>query len=81
MAVHRVDSQVMVILNHLKIFKEINPLEAFSKYGIYRLGAIIFILRDEGYSISSRIHNYTKPSGKRGRYAIYRLEEDKCLTQ
>ena len=81
MAVHRVDSQVMVILNHLKIFKEINPLEAFSKYGVYRLGAVIGILRDEGYDISTRLYIYTKPSGSKGRYAIYRLEEDKCLTQ
>jgi hypothetical protein len=75
MAVHRVDSQVTVILNHLNTFKEINPLEAFSKYGVYRLGAVIGILRDEGYNISTRLYNYKKPSGKRGRYAIYRLEE------
>jgi hypothetical protein len=76
MAVHRVDSQVTIILNHLKTFKEINPLEAFSKYGVYRLGAVIFILKDDGYTISTRMHHYTKPSGKRGKYAIYRLEEE-----
>lgn len=75
MAVHRVDSQASVILNHLKEHKEINPLEAFSKYGVYRLGAVIFILKDDGYNISARLHKYTKPSGKRGKYAIYRLEE------
>lgn len=76
MAVHRVDSQVSVVLNHLKTGAEINPLEALRKYGIYRLGAVIFILKKEGYNISSRRREYTKPSGKRGHYAVYRLEED-----
>lgn len=73
--VHKADSQVMVILNHLKTGAEINPLEALSKYGVYRLGAIIYILKDEGYRISSRMHYYDKPSGSKGHYAIYRLEE------
>ena len=73
---HRVDSQVTVILNHLQTGAEINPLEALSKYGVYRLGAIIFILKEEGYNIKARRQEYTKPSGKKGHYAVYRLEED-----
>lgn len=73
---HRVDSQVTVILNHLQTGAEINPLEALSKYGVYRLGAIIFILKEEGYNIKSRRQEYKKPSGKKGHYAVYRLEED-----
>ena len=74
MAIHRADSQVMVILDHLNTGAEINPLEAFSKYGVYRLGAVIYILKDEGYVISSRLVTYKKPSGKKGRYAVYRME-------
>ncbi len=73
---HKADSQVSVILNHLKSIGEINPLEALSKYGVYRLGAIIYILKDEGYKISSRLHFYDKPNGNKGHYAIYRLEEE-----
>ena len=73
---HRVDSQVTVILNHLQTGAEINPLEALSKYGVYRLGAVIFNLKEEGYNITSRIETYKKPSGKKGHYAVYRLEED-----
>ena len=76
MAKHKSDSQVTLILNHLKSGKEINPKEALSKYGCLRLGAIIFILKEEGHSISSRLHLYTKPSGKKGRYAVYKLEEN-----
>ena len=76
MATHRVDSQITVILEHLKTGKELNPLEALSKYGVYRLGAIIFLLKREGYDIRSRIETYEKPSGKKGHYAVYRLEEN-----
>lgn len=76
MATHRVDSQITVILEHLKTGKELNPLEALSKYGVYRLGAIIFLLKREGYDIRSRLENYEKPSGKKGHYAVYRLEEN-----
>lgn len=73
---HKVDSQAMLVLEHLKTGAEINPLEALSLYGIYRLGAIIFILRGEGYGISSRLEFFTKPSGRKGHYAVYRLEEE-----
>ena len=76
MAQHRVNSQVTIILNHLKTGAEINPLEALSKYGVYRLGAVIYILKNEGYNIFTRIEHFTKPSGNRGHYAVYRLEED-----
>ena len=72
---HEADSQTMLILNHLKTGAELNPLEALSKYGVYRLGAIIFNLKKEGYNISSRLHFYDKPSGRKGHYAVYRLEE------
>ena len=77
MVMHRVDSQVADVLNHLKIGAEINPFEALDVYGCYRLGAIIHILRGEGYNISTRLHHYKKPSGKKGHYAVYRLEECK----
>lgn len=33
------------VLNHLKKFKTITPLEALTEYGSMRLGAIIFELR------------------------------------
>lgn len=77
MAKHEADSQVTLILNHLKTGASINPLEAFSKYGVYRLGAVIYILREEGYDISTQKVYYKKPSGRRGNYAVYRLEECK----
>ena len=75
MAKHSSDSQVMLILNHMKTKGEINPHLALSEYSCFRLGAVIHKLKGEGYSIATRLQLYTKPSGKRGRYAVYRLEE------
>ena len=73
---HAIDSQPMLVLNHLRTYGEITPLEAFTKYNVYRLGAIIFDLKHEGYRISSRLECYKKPSGRPGRYAVYSLEEE-----
>lgn len=76
MAKHRDDSQVTLILNHLKSGKEINPKEALVKFGCFRLSAVIFKLKNEGYLIGSRLESFTKPSGKKGHYSVYKLEED-----
>lgn len=73
---HRNDSQITLVLNHLKEHGEITPKIAYVKYGAYRLGAIILVLRDEGYNITTRVITYKKPSGRTGRYALYRLEDD-----
>ena len=78
MATHCETSQMAMVLKHLESGKEINPIEALNKYGCFRLGAVIFALKKEGYLISSRIHRYKKPSGRDGHYAIYKLEEYKC---
>lgn len=72
---HLIDSQVTLILNHLKANKEINPYDALNKYGCYRLGAVIYNLREEGYDIKTEIVYFKKPSGRTGHYAVYRLEE------
>lgn len=77
MAMHCENSQVAMVLNHLQEGKEINPIEALNKYGCFRLGAVIYVLKNEGYNISSRIHRFKKPSGRYGHYAIYKLEECK----
>ena len=45
------ETQKKAILRHLKSGKEITRLEATQKYGVLRLGAIIFDLRKAGYKI------------------------------
>jgi hypothetical protein len=73
---HEINSQISQILRHLESGKEINPMDALTKYGCFRLGAVIYALKKEGYKISSRLHYYKKPSGRDGHYAIYKMEEN-----
>ena len=54
------------VLAHLVSGKELTPLDALSLYGSYRLGAIIFDLRKDGYNIKTDIAKGT-------RHAIYSL--------
>jgi hypothetical protein len=54
-------TQRQQILDHLKRGDSITPLEALSLYGSLRLGAVIFVLKKEGYDIASKLV-------KRGRY-------------
>lgn len=75
MAKHADNSQVMLVLKHMQRGEEINPLLALNEYGAFRLGAIIYILKNEGYNIATRLEYFDKPSGRRGHYAVYRLEE------
>ena len=39
------------LLNYLKQHSKINPLQSWQALGIYRLSAVIFDLRKEGYEI------------------------------
>lgn len=41
------------LLEHLKLFNRVNPLEALTKLGIYRLSAVVFDLRKEGHKIET----------------------------
>lgn len=72
---HRADSQVNLVLEHLKTGASIEPMEALSRYKIYRLGACIGTLREEGYIIETELVFYTRDSGRRGHYARYKLGE------
>ena len=43
------------VLTHLQVHGSITPLEALEKYGSFRLGALIFNLRKQGYDIKTNI--------------------------
>ena len=66
-------SQSKVVLKHLQSGKELSQLEATQKYGILRLGAIIFNLRKEGYNISTRLCHDSNRYGNASNYAVYKL--------
>ena len=57
------------VLAHLISGKSITPIEALELYGSFRLGAIIFELRDEGHIINTKI---AKGTG----HAIYSINDE-----
>ena len=64
------------ILRHLKDYGSITSLEAFKDYGNTRLSATIFLLRKDGYKISSEKVAFRNRYGKIVYFAIYILLED-----
>ena len=64
------------ILNHLKDYGSITSLDAFRDYGNTRLSATIFLLRKDGYKISSEKVAFRNRYGKVVYFAKYILLED-----
>lgn len=62
-------SQNDKILSHLKAGRSISPLEAMGVFGVYRLAARIFELRQDGHEIVKKI----KDDGQGRTYAEYSL--------
>lgn len=61
--------QAQRVLKHLKKHKTITPLEAIGVYGIYRLGARVYELRQAGIKVLTK---YMRDEMKRP-YARYSL--------
>lgn len=62
------------ILSHLLEFGSIEPLTALREYGCYRLGAVIFKLRSQGYDIvTEHIKARSMITGRAVRFAKYIL--------
>lgn len=66
-------SQTERVLKHLER-KSITSLEAFDKYGITRLSAVIFNLRDAGYDIGTEMIEVKNRYGDTCRVAEYTLK-------
>jgi hypothetical protein len=62
-------SQNDMILKHLMGGRSISPLEAMGVFGVYRLAARIFELRESGHEITKVI----KADGRGRTYAEYSL--------
>lgn len=66
-------TQTEMILGHLKEHGSITPLEAIRDYGIMRLGARIWDLRDKGYEIETQTETKKNRFGENVSYARYIL--------
>ena len=62
-------SQNEKILNHLRSGAHITPLEAMGLFGVYRLAARIFELRNQGHNIVTDV----KADGTGRTYSRYSL--------
>jgi len=69
-------SQKEVVLAHLLHYGSIEPMLALSEYGIYRLGARIGDLREEGYNIKTEtLTRRSKITGRPVHFANYILQK------
>ena len=68
-------NQTHKILSYLEQGNEITPLDALYKFGVFRLGARIWELREAGYNIDTKI---VTRNGKH--FASYRLERTHANT-
>lgn len=68
----RITNQKQEVLRHIKRYGSITSMEAFEKYGITRLSAIIYILRRE-YEIVTIMRTSVNRYGNEVNFAEYRL--------
>jgi len=68
-------TQVERLLDYLKVNKVINPLTAWTELGIYRLSAVIFLLRKDGYEIETDMVKVLNKFNEPVMFAEYKLEQ------
>ena len=68
----KITNQKQEVLRHIKKYGSITSMEAFEKYGITRLSAIIYILRRE-YEIVTIMRTSINRYGNEVNFAEYRL--------
>ena len=69
-------TQCQQILDYMKRFGSINPLEALKDIGCFRLASRISDLRKQGYPIISERVNYMTKLGEAKHFNEYRPKED-----
>lgn len=66
-------TQNEVVLDWLKGKHDLTPLDAYSRWGIQRLGARIYDLKDQGHEIQSTMIEVRNRFGDKCRVAQYTL--------
>ena len=69
-------TQKEAIKKHLIGYGHITSVDAYNAYGITRLSAIIFLLREEGLLIETLRKQVVGKFGNKGSQAIYNLIDD-----
>ena len=66
-------SQKDMVLKHLKLYGSITPKEAMDMYGIMRLSAIIFDLKEENWWIKTEMVTAKNRFNKNTKFAKYTM--------
>ena len=64
-------TQYDMVLNYLKVYGEITPLDAYREFAILRLSAIIYEMRNDGYNIETEYTTTKNRFGTSVTYATY----------
>lgn len=64
-------TQRMIVYKHLKRHGSITSWEAIKEYGITRLSAVIFDLRNNGIDITDKWFVFTNRFGEQSRFKMY----------
>lgn len=70
-------SQKEKVLKYLQSGKTLTPIQAMNWWGVMRIGARIWDLRDEGYNITTTMKEVKNRYGQKCMVAEYRLEKGK----
>lgn len=70
-------NQMQLVLKHLNRHKYISSFKAIELYGITRLSAVIYDLKDAGYEIGTVWRHATNRYGNPVRYVDYYLIKNK----
>lgn len=65
------------VLEHLRTKGKLTQKQAINLYGAYRLSAIIYDLRKQGYKIETDFKTSKNRFGDICTYAVYALEKEK----
>lgn len=68
--------QCEMVLQYMKDFGSITPLDAMREFGCMRLASRISDLKTNGHRIGRRMHTGTNRYGSPVRYAEYYIEEE-----
>lgn len=69
-------SQKKMVLDYIREFGSITPLDAFKDLGVTRLASVIFTLREDGHDIHTEREYGKNRYGQPTRYARYSFGRD-----
>ena len=69
-------TQKQMVLDYMREFGSITPLDGFRDLGITRLSSVVFDLREEGHDIKADIELGRSRFGNTTRYARYSFGKD-----